>query len=95
MPKNSQFIPPALPPKKSRIGSSNVSLNNVLTPPVSPNIIAEAHHNHGAFEKLNEPITKTPTNNENSPATASSEAEDKTVVVLRKKPEVRTSSIGL
>lgn len=36
MPKNSQFVPPALPPKKHKITSSNASLNSITTPPTSP-----------------------------------------------------------
>lgn len=38
MPKNSQFIPPALPPKRNKISSSNTSLNSITTPPTSPKI---------------------------------------------------------
>lgn len=38
MPKNSQFVPPALPPKKHKISSSNASLNSITTPPTSPKI---------------------------------------------------------
>lgn len=38
MPKNSQFVPPALPPKKNKISSSNASLNSITTPPTSPKI---------------------------------------------------------
>lgn len=50
MPKNSQFDPPALPPKKQRTSSSNASLNVAVTPPVSPKISNE----HASAQDKNE-----------------------------------------
>lgn len=54
MPKNTQFIPPALPPKKQKITSSNASLNVIITPPVSPKTSNDAAFNHSKSHEQNE-----------------------------------------
>lgn len=94
MPKNSQFTPPALPPKKQRVDSSNVSLNSINSPPMSPkisndNVFSQKQNesnepkeaeSHGESEKLSE-FDK---NDNIEPET----------VVLRKKPtENKTSNL--
>lgn len=86
MPKNSQFVPPALPPKKQR--SSNPSINVTTTPPVSPKI-----SNDDVFtqHRIDEEPVRLLEIKENSPepsqpeSVKSNESEPEPVVVLRKK----------
>lgn len=92
MPKNSQFIPPALPPKKQKLSSSNASLNNIIiTPPISPKVsnssdFAQDKH-EVKVEKESPAVNNKPNNEESvvkdSPKTDIKENES---VVLRKKP---------
>lgn len=77
MPKNTQFIPPALPPKKQKITSSNASLNVIITPPVSPKTSNEAAFNHSENHEKNEVGS-----NQASESVQDNEPE---TVVLRKK----------
>lgn len=96
MPKNSQFIPPALPPKKQKLDSSNASLNNIaLTPPISPRIRNDdSFYKNKTEDLLNEgesAILNKPKINENQNVnvekfTNNDESKEMATVVLRKKP---------
>lgn len=86
MPKNSQFVPPALPPKKQR--SSNPAINVTITPPVSPKI---SNDDVFASHRIDEEPVRLLEIKENSPepsqpeSVKSNEVEPEPVVVLRKK----------
>lgn len=89
MPKNSQFDPPALPPKKQRNSSSNASLNVAVTPPVSPKITNE----HNFAQDKNEEKAQTRNSfklNSNDVQlrynSNKNENAEQDTVVLRKKP---------
>ncbi|CRK99983.1 CLUMA_CG013275, isoform B [Clunio marinus] len=94
MPKNSQFTPPALPPKKTKISSSNASLNSLVTPPVSPKIVND---NVFTSSKIEEKINNGPTMIDNNEAQNNigtlneDEIKDNGAVVLRKKPNESTN----
>lgn len=89
MPKNSQFDPPALPPKRQRNSSSNASLNVAVTPPVSPKITNEhtfaQDKNEEKADTMNSSILSS---NETQPRhnTTKNDNADQDTVVLRKKP---------
>lgn len=97
MPKNSQFTPPALPPKKQRIDSSNASLNSINSPPTSPKI-----SNDSAF-----PQRQSSGNEETKEVFAESNEREKVqdyeknddnepeTVVLRKKPTEMVMTLTL
>lgn len=89
MPKNTQFVPPALPPKKQRITSSNASLNVIITPPVSPKTSNDTAFNHSKSHEKNEVKAD---NHHVSESAGDNEPE---TVVLRKKPSemVRLSKL--
>lgn len=89
MPKNSQFTPPALPPKKQKINSSNNSLNIILTPPVSPKIPNELYEIKFSEHKT-EDDSKEEIKPEPSPKAEESEVE--TVVLRKKTPDANAQS---
>lgn len=91
MPKNSQFDPPALPPKRQRNSSSNASLNVAVTPPVSPKISNDhcfaQEKNEEKEEKRNSSnFTSNEDKQTNNSIKNETTKEPDTVVVLRKKP---------
>lgn len=91
MPKNSQFTPPALPPKKQRTISSNALVNVTISPPVSPKFSSGdddvfSRTVDEKLERIKENSPELPTGSEealqNSTKTDEPEFE---AVVLRKK----------
>ena len=87
MPKNSQFVPPALPPKKHKINSSNASLNSITTPPTSPKIsnddvFTENTHNDETMNVIPSSIKNQSEDNQNFGK--SEDTENETVVLRRK-----------
>lgn len=90
MPKNSQFTPPALPPKKLRIDSSNASLNSINSPPMSPKLSNDNIFPHKQSDDKEETKeTQTETNEHKFEKTEDFEKNDSPepeTVVLRKKP---------
>lgn len=97
MPKNSQFTPPALPPKRQRINSSNALVNATITPPVSPKFSGDDVFSRTVDEKLERIKENSPeasSSNEAFQYSAKAEEPEFEAVVLRKKSsdKVRNSS---
>lgn len=87
MPKNSQFIPPALPPKKQKLSSSNVSLNNIIiTPPISPKVSNINELVHDEKQQNNEKETSSADDSRNEKIVNEDSRKEENDVVLRKKP---------
>lgn len=87
MPKNSQFIPPALPPKKQKLSSSNVSLNNIIiTPPISPKVSNINELVHDEKQENNEKQTSSADDSRKEKILNEDSRKEDNDVVLRKKP---------
>ena len=99
MPKNSQFTPPALPPKKQRITSSNASINVTITPPVSPKISNDdVFLNNKNEEKQVQIREKSPTTSKSHGAVKNSAKPEEPgfeTVVLRKKSTDKVTEYDL
>lgn len=95
MPKNSQFTPPALPPKKQRIDSSNASLNSMNSPPMSPKISNDSVFPLNQSEEKDENTeTQSKTREkENFQDCEKHESVEPSTVVLRKKPTEMVNKI--
>lgn len=90
MPKNSQFVPPALPPKKQKTTSaSNASLNIIVTPPVSPKILNDnAFAQNAVDEKLEIKLSPSNQSNDDPRISISVTPETETVVLRKKQTEI-------
>lgn len=90
MPKNSQFVPPALPPKKQKTTSaSNASLNIIVTPPVSPKISNDnAFAQNAVDEKLEIKLSPSNQSNDGPRISISVTPEAETVVLRKKQTEI-------